>query len=95
MSLSGDSSFARFLTRWCRSFTTIIEDCLYGIKIIKVIRSKCSYRPLCGTNPNTGEEYSLDMILINDINKLTISDVCLLLIFFIIFVLVIEHVCCC
>uniref|UniRef100_A0A164YFF8 Uncharacterized protein n=1 Tax=Daucus carota subsp. sativus TaxID=79200 RepID=A0A164YFF8_DAUCS len=26
------------------------------------------------TNPNTGEEYSLDMILMNDINKLTISD---------------------
>ena len=32
------------------------------------------------TNPNTGEKYSLGMILMDDINRLTISDVCLLVI---------------
>ena len=45
--LSGDSSLARFLTRWCRSSATISEGCLYSIKTIKVVASKGSYRLLC------------------------------------------------
>ena len=85
-----DSSLAQFLIRR-RLSTTISEGCLYGIKKIKVVASEVSYRPLC----NTGEEYSVDILLISYINKLTISDICLLVIFFIIFVLVIRHVCCC
>ena len=33
------------------------------------------------TNPNMGEEYSLNMILIDEkVNKLTASDICLLVI---------------
>ena len=49
------------------------------LKKIKVVISKGSYRPLCGSRQNskTGEEYNLDMILMIDISKLTISDVCL------------------
>ena len=49
------------------------------LKKIKVITSKGSYRPLYWSQ-ETGKEYSVDMILMVDINKLTMSDVCLLVI---------------
>ena len=59
--LSDDSSLARFLTRWCCSSPTISEG-RDSIKKIKVIASKGSYKPLCGSRQiqTRGKKYSLD-----------------------------------
>ena len=64
-----------------------IDNWLIRVRVCRMWKSK---------NPNTGEEYSLDIILMYEkANKLTISDICLLVILFIILVLFVGHVCCC
>ena len=52
------------------------EGCIYSIKKIRVVASKGSYRPLCGSRQIQTREKNI--VLIDDINKLTISDVYLL-----------------
>ena len=48
------------------------DDFLIRVRVCRIRES---------TNPNTGEEYSFNMILINEKdNKLSFSDICLLVI---------------
>ena len=59
----------------------ISEDCLYSIKKIKVVTNKAVIDRYVGVDKfKQGKEYSLDMILMDDIHKLTIRDVRLLVI---------------